>query len=253
MATMLKAHFGFTTAGTRLLTNEEATKQGILDRLDWLVDGTAAGDVLVLTLSSHGTWTVNRHGDENPDEELDGRDEVIVPFDYRKDHGLVDDEIAAVLDRVPEGARCYCVIDTCYSGTATRELGGGGCACGEEGCGAGLRSRFVSPPVDVQNRFSPKKGWRSRRATRDDAMNRISLSGCDDDETSLDIPTTDGNYGLLTHTLYQALEAGGWKGTVAGIYEAVKKNVVIAARAMSHRQTPQLHGPRALRRAQLFR
>ena len=68
-----------------------------MKRLAWLVEGAAVNDVLVFTYSSHGTWTVERHGDERPADELDGRDEVLVTYDYRKDGGLVDDELSVML------------------------------------------------------------------------------------------------------------------------------------------------------------
>ncbi|MCP4401649.1 MAG: caspase family protein, partial [bacterium] len=247
LANTLKTHYGFTTAGTRLLTNENATKAGIITRLNWLVEGAGSGDVLVFTIASHGTWTVDRSGDEDPGSNLQGRDEMLVPYDYGKEQGLVDDEIGAILDKVPAGARLYCIIDTCHSGTATRAL------LNPFQAPSVLKNRFLRPSPDIMNRFNPDAGWRSRRTTQDDQMNRISISGCTDDEQSLDYPTSDGSHGLMSYSLYQALEAHNWQGTVTEIFNEVQQNVVKVAKTFRFQQTPQLHGPEELRNAQLFR
>ena len=39
---------------TKILTNNNATREGILDALDWLEDEPSQGDVVVLFISSHG-------------------------------------------------------------------------------------------------------------------------------------------------------------------------------------------------------
>ncbi len=247
LADTLKEHYGFTTAGTRLLTNGNATKAGIIKRLNWLVEGASSGDVLVFTFASHGTWTVDRSGDEDPGSQLQGRDEMLVPYDYEKENGLVDDEIGKILDQVPAGVRLYCIIDTCHSGTATRALFSPFQAAGA------LKNRFLPPSPDIMNRFSPETGWRSRRTTQEDRMNRISISGCTDDEESLDYPTRNGSHGLMTFSLCQALEAANWQGSVAEIFQEMQQNVIRVARALNFTQTPQLHGPEELRNAQIFR
>ena len=84
-------------------------------------------------------------------------------------------------------------------------------------------------------------------------MNRISISGCTDEEESLDYPAPTGNQGLMTYSLHQALQAANWQGTVAEIFQIVQRNVSRIAKTYRAVQTPQLHGPEALRTAQLFR
>ncbi len=90
--------------------------------------------------------------------------------------------------------------------------------------------------------------------SHDDSMNRISISGCQDEESSWDYRTPVGkNHGLMTYSLYQALEESDWQGTVADIFQHVHTNVVRKSKRFPSVQTPQLHGPDELRNAQLFR
>ena len=246
LADTLKTQYGFSADNTCLLLNEQATKAGIVERLKWLVNGSGSGDVLVLTVASHGTWTLDTSGDEDAAQ---GRDEVLVTYDYdlNQGNGLIDDELGAILDRVPAGARLYCIIDTCCSGTATRQT--------LERVPSADKpiNRFLPPSREILDRFRPAMRWRSQLVSQDDNMNRISISGCTDDEESLDYPAPIGNQGLMTYSLHQALQASNWQGTVADIFQTVQQNVSRAAKKYRAVQTPQLHGPEALRNAQLFR
>lgn len=70
---------GFSSQNVRLLTDDRATTQAIIDRLNWLVDGAKAGDRLYFHYSGHGAQMATRdHAGE-----LDGLDEVICPPEFR--------------------------------------------------------------------------------------------------------------------------------------------------------------------------
>ena len=103
----------------RALVNQEATRDGILGALRWALSG--AGRALIY-FSGHGF----RQRDEN-DDEADGWDETLVPFDVSVEGGvakgmITDDEIGELLTGW-SGKALEVVIDACHSGTLTRGLG----------------------------------------------------------------------------------------------------------------------------------
>ena len=245
LANILQERYGFSGDDIRLLIDERATREAILARLNWLVEGAGSGDVLVYTAASHGTFSVDTSGDEE-----DGRDEVFVPYDYdfRRGIGIRDDEIGEILGKVPPGARLYCILDTCHSATATRSLPT------REQQELEPVNRFLPPPPEATRDLRSGLGWRKQRVSHDDTMNRISISGCQDDESSWDYRTPAGkNHGLMTYSLYRALEESGWQGSVADIFQQVHTEVLKASKRFPAVQTPQLHGPDELRNAKLFR
>ena len=65
LATLLRTHFEVARRDVRVLTDAKATKAGVLGALHALLAGARAGDVLVFTSSSHGTYVADRDGDES--------------------------------------------------------------------------------------------------------------------------------------------------------------------------------------------
>ncbi len=113
----------------KLLLNETATRQSILDALDWLITNADQGDVVLFTYNGHGTWVP----DKPPFDELDFKDEVLCPYDMgnwdNPDRNLwtnyiSDDELGAKFDEISakniEGA--YLIFNSCYSGGLFRKI-----------------------------------------------------------------------------------------------------------------------------------
>ncbi len=129
MRDMLAAYLGFDAEQIRLLTDEQATRAGILNGIrDWLVAGTRPGSRALLYYAGHGYRQPDRDGDEP-----DGHDEALVPHDARLESSasggldryanlILDDEIAALFDDL-EDRQAYMIVDSCFSGTITRSLG----------------------------------------------------------------------------------------------------------------------------------
>jgi len=103
---------GFSSAP---LLNNEASRSGILGALDAIVRNSAPGDVLVVQYSGHGTTVP-----DDTDDEADGQDQAICPYDFADGHLLVDDDVAEVLAKLPSGVSLTCFFDCCHSGTITR-------------------------------------------------------------------------------------------------------------------------------------
>ena len=98
-----------------LLHDKDATRANIVAELTGLLAGAAKEDNLVFTYSGHGSWVPDENGDE-----ADGRDEMLCPYDINKSQYLLDDDLATIFAKKPEGARLTFISDSCHSGTVTR-------------------------------------------------------------------------------------------------------------------------------------
>ena len=150
MRGLLTGYLGFDAGQIRLLTDAQATRNGILEGVrDWLVDGTHPGARALLYFAGHGYYQTDANGDET-----DGLDEALVPHDARVESAgsdpmrvanlILDDEIGALFRELAD-RQTYLIVDSCHSGTITRSiaapdpsvvrtidpwLGGGGAAPG---------------------------------------------------------------------------------------------------------------------------
>ena len=101
---------GFATDDIRVLRDAEADVEGIRAALERLVRDTDRGDVVVLHYSGHGHRITNDNPDE--DDEVDGYDEVLVPYGAPDDFydgydgslHIRDDEIGAFVGRLRSAA-----------------------------------------------------------------------------------------------------------------------------------------------------
>jgi metacaspase-1 len=127
---------GYEPEAIRLVLNERATTQGVLDRLDWLFDGVRAGDERVLLFSGHGARVASYGATGEPDH----KDEVLVTHDFDWNHnlGVSDDMLALRYAGLPYEARVTLILDCCHSGGMSRA--------------GGRRIRGIDPPDDVQHR-----------------------------------------------------------------------------------------------------
>lgn len=112
---------GFKPHEIRLLHNERATRDGLLDQLDWLLEGVEGGEERVFAFSGHG--------DQCPAMDLNGEpdqlDEILVTHDYdfEADSGIRDNDLFAWYANLPYEARLMMILDCCHSGGAYRDGG----------------------------------------------------------------------------------------------------------------------------------
>jgi len=143
---------GFPATSIRLCTNSRATKKGIMDGLDWLIKGTEKGDSLVFYYSGHGSQVPNidLSGD---DVEIDRMDEILCPhdLDFARQIYVKDDDLRAIFKKLSAGVNLEVILDSCHSGTATREIldplkpaDGNGIINN----GVIKRSRYIEPPIE---------------------------------------------------------------------------------------------------------
>lgn len=90
---------------TKVLINEKATKEAILDGLDWIQHETTSRDVAMVFLSGHGVNSPTR-------------DYYFLPHDYNRDHlkatGVPFTDIRTTVANIPGKALFF--IDSCHSG-----------------------------------------------------------------------------------------------------------------------------------------
>ncbi|KAF6140576.1 hypothetical protein GIB67_013869 [Kingdonia uniflora] len=192
MRFFLVEKLGFPNESILVLTEDERspycipTKQNIRAALQWLVQGCKSGDLLVFHYSGHGAQQRNFNGDE-----VDGYDETLCPLDYKSQGVILDDEINATIVRpLPKGTTLHAIIDACHSGT------------------------ILDLPLLCRMTYNGQYVWENH-SPRSGAYNgtsgglAVSLSGCDDNQTSADTSALSGNTmtGAMTYSFIQAAQS----------------------------------------------
>lgn len=118
MKEILQRYYNFQDDSIRLLLDADATCLGIQSGLKWLAeDGADADAVRVFHFSGHGSYVPDKNGDEP-----DGRDECIVPYDYRTVGMLTDDALKILYDTFPRRGNLTLVMDSCHSGSVQKAI-----------------------------------------------------------------------------------------------------------------------------------
>jgi len=238
-ADLLINHYDFPQSNVNLLIDAQATKAAILAGLQTLLTGVIAGDVLVFTNSSHGTYIADTSGDEEYDEAL-------CPYDCA-DNLLVDDELRELFANLTDGVHLTVISDSCFSGTVTRA------AVSENSPGHktpdNRRVRFLNPKLlHAQPLNDPRKA-KSKRLSKypESGMKEILLSGCTDKEYSYNALIGGNYHGAMTYFALQAIQVAGYKITLQQLCESV--NLMLDEAGYS--QHPQLEG-NAVNKVQLI-
>ena len=168
----------------RVYSDNAVTVDTMVSVLDKAISVLRPGDHLLIHYSGHGTQKYDRDKDES-----DGYDEAL----YLYDGALIDDRINEVLSKIPEGAIVVILLDSCFSGTATRK----------------------SNPTYMKPRFKKTSELRIRRKIRKrlfrtspEELNWVVISGCGEHQTSADALINGIYCGAFTFYAMKALEPG---------------------------------------------
>lgn len=244
---ILKTFFGFRNNDIRVLTDERATKKNILYRLERMVKKAKKGDLLVFHFSGHGSQIRDRDNDELNDH----MDELICPYNMNWDDGYItDDMLRAILDKLPIGVKMEILLDSCHSGTGTRDLGRDSAA--GTGQKALYKNRFLRPPVDIECRHQGEeetmKATRTFRSDEVITLNHVLWAGCRDSQTSAD-SYIDGRYnGAFTYYLCKHIRESRGDITRAELHSRI-------ADSLDHNnysQLPQLECRDSLKNEKIF-
>jgi hypothetical protein len=128
-----------------------------------------------LHYSGHGTYVRDTNADEK-----DGRDECIVPLDYRTQGFIVDDYLNTLVSRLPSNCKMIALFDSCFSGTV-------------------LDLKYL---VDLNNNNTIEN-------TRRNIAGKIfCISGCDDTQTSADALLGGKWAGAMTNSFLACASPG---------------------------------------------
>lgn len=269
MKELLQRYYGFAATDIRLLLDDAATGAAIKAGLEWLADGGAEADaVRVFHYSGHGSYVADLNGDEP-----DGRDECLVPYDYKTNGMLIDDVLKSYYDRFPPAGNLTLVMDCCHSGTINRLVGDTAerflpVSAEEQARVDAAAARYL----EAQNRFVLEElaQWvnqlvgdalyarqqelaalfRARRAGRVETQeNNILLAGCHSTQTSADAFIRRGYHGAFTFHLAEAVAEANGQLT----YRELADRVAARLGAEGFAQIPQLECAGQRDQAQIFR
>ena len=103
---------GYTEENINVLTDKTFIKPTRNNIIQYILDlVTSNAKTMFLHYSGHGFWIPDKDNDE-----VDGRDEVLVPLDYK--HGLIsDDQLRGLLSFSKPNTHLTILLDCCHSGT----------------------------------------------------------------------------------------------------------------------------------------
>jgi hypothetical protein len=219
----------------RKILTRNATRRALLDGIAHAAARVTAGDIFLLTFSGHGGYLDDQNG-----EEEDGQDETLCLYDGE----LIDDELYRAFGAFAAGVRILVVSDSCHSGTVvwfTELLDKGAiealapqlrdavtelAIASTERCQR--RARYM--PADVGARVYQRNKAFYDAITSDPALadaqgsvvaSVILLSGCQDDQESM-----DGNAnGVFTGALKTAWANGAFAGGYADFISAIADTI----------------------------
>jgi hypothetical protein len=238
----LSRRFGFEDDQITVLLNEQATRKGILDAMEALVQRAEPGDEVVFFYSGHGS----QQPDGEEGDEADGFDETLVPFDTGRfphpNRDISDDEIYLWLLRLTAKTSFVTLIfDCCHSGTILRD----GFAGKQR-----LGPKETRPPAELAARIPRESfdllrdGEHSPAALQRLGENYVALVSCGSEETSNEYLPGEGKqiaHGALTYFLVRALMEPDFQGAT---WREVFERVVPQVTAHFRTQNPQLEGAR---------
>lgn len=202
------------------LLGPRATRARMLAEMVAAVGRTGYGHRLVVTWSGHGSWVPDADGDEP-----DGRDECILPDDFRTAGVITDDDLHDVFRLRRFGARIVFLSDSCHSGSVQRAFGGSG-----QG-----RPRFL-PPMNFLDGETLARAYKAETKPAGKSRQTAALlSACADTEVAYDASFDGRPNGAMTRAALDALTDDG-SDTLAGWHRNIRRRLPSGA----HPQTPQL-------------
>ncbi|MFQ5865756.1 MAG: caspase domain-containing protein [bacterium] len=237
MRKILMNYVGFQAEDIRVLTDERATKQNIVTRLQWLVRNAKKGDWCVVHFSGHGSQIRDR--DDN-DELSDRLDEIICPYDMDWDSHtyITDDQLYDIFRDLEEGVLLEVFLDCCHAGTGTREVSPRNLPDSTEN----VRYRYLPPPFDIVCRSDTysdlkKRGFGPR--SRLVELNHVLWSACKEDQAAAESLFDGRPHGAFTHCVCRHFEATLGKVSRLGLLRRIHASL----RHGGFSQIPQLQVP----------
>lgn len=179
-------------------TPSKPTKSNILKEFTALLKNARSGDYLFFAYSGHGSYAVDRNGDETT-----GYDQLIVPLDLNP---IVDDDLKTILQaNLKAGVTLFAMFDSCFSGSVLD-----------------LKYQYM----DTLNYDK----YTENRREAETSGNVFMISGCSDYQTSADAYINNKSNGAMTWSLLETLKLPNtsgtcsWRELVKSMRDLLKKN-----------------------------
>ena len=171
------------------------TKETILNELTIILKSSKPGDLIFFHFSGHGSYVLDKNKDE-----IDGCDEMIVTCDFK---GIVDDELNKIITtNLNREAIFVGLFDSCFSGSI-------------------LDLKYTYYDSTQNNKLVVNNTYNNTNA------NIISISGCQDNQTSADACFNGTYEGALTQSFLSCLndkENQTWKEILQNVRSKLKSS-----------------------------
>lgn len=177
------------------LTKKKATKDNILLEFKNLLINSQSGDLLFLLYSGHGSYTIDRNGDE-----ITGYDQLIIPCDLK---GIIDDELKKIIQTyLKSDVTLFAMFDSCFSGSV----------------------------LDLRYQYMDSMNY--DKFTENDKQletpgNVLLISGCTDRQSSAESVFNDIPNGVMTWSLLEGLKQKPnctWRELIKLMRDLLKEN-----------------------------
>ncbi len=239
---VLLKYFGFSVRQIRVLVDARATRNAILERLDWLIKGAKSGDRLLFHFSGHGSQIRDRDGDELRDR----LDEIICPHDMDWDGTyIIDDDLKSIFSKLPAGVRLDVLLDACHSGTGTREAAAFALLPPERT----VTARFLAPPIDILCRSMDEDDLPvTRILSSGNPGNHVLFAGCKSNQTSADAFISGSYNGAFTYYFCKHLRDNSGSISRSDLIKRMRASL----KYEGYSQIPQIEGPSAAKKKKLL-
>jgi hypothetical protein len=240
MRKVLMNYLRFEPDDIRVLVDDRATKDNIMQRVNWLVDTAEPGDYLFMHFSGHGSQIRDRNGDELEDY----LDEILCPYDMNWDGNyIVDDDLDQAFRRLPKKTLLEVVLDSCHSGSGTRDISPREMPLAVDDKES--RNRYLEPPFDIICRSDVQRVTSSRGfalKSKMQGLNHVLWSGCMDNQTAADAYIDGRFHGAFTNYFCSHMETTGGRVSRLGLFRRISASLYHGG----YSQTPQLSVPEDL-------
>jgi len=238
MRQILITRWGFSDKMITTVTDEAATRAGMLGALEQLVKDAGPNDTVYVHYSGHGSQVEDLNGDE-PDDHLD---ETLVPQDGRSGEirDITDDELDAIFARM-RAKTAMIVLDSCHSGTATRSLD--------------IRTRSIprDTRIDIYRKAEDAKP-KTRAVVPVVTSRYVVMTGAASHQEALDGPIDGRYHGFFTYSLSKSLSQVPAGASPREVFSGVERELkrIQAHFGRSSMPEPQLEAPPNLIEAALL-
>ncbi len=238
MRQILITRWGFSEKYITMVTDEAATRAGILAAFEQLVKETGPNDTVYVHYSGHGSQVEDLNGDE-PEDHLD---ETLVPQDGRSGdvRDITDDELDAIFARM-RAKTAMIVLDSCHSGTATRSLD--------------IRTRSIPRDTRIGIYRKAEDAKPKMRAIVPVVTSRyVVMTGAASHQEALDGPVDGRYHGFFSYSLSKSLSQAPAGASPRDVFSGVERELkrIQAHFGRSSMPEPQLEAPPNLLEAALL-